>query len=98
MANSGPVYRIAVAASICLNNSLQSYPMKFTQDCETLLAGSGTLTGDAARIALRLSRAIEIIENNQAAMEAVYADIMKRYDEQAGNRLLNQIRANEAIV
>lgn len=69
--------------------------MKFVSDSRLLLSNSGVLTGDAARIALRLTRALDIIESQQASMRAAYNDLMNRYDAQACNRLRNELNRQD---
>lgn len=69
--------------------------MRFLTDSRTLLKSLPTLTGDPARLALRLTRALDIIERDRAAMREAYADIMKRYDAQAARRLENRLSAQE---
>jgi len=65
--------------------------LRFITRSRTLLNRIPPQTGDAARLAHRLSIAIDLIEQDRAAMRAAHDDIMKRYDAQAANRLTYQL-------
>lgn len=66
----------------------------FINDCRTLLNNLPALTGDHARLAHRLSQAVDIIESDRAAIRGAYDSLMKRYDQQAINRLRNQLQTS----
>jgi len=65
--------------------------LRFITQSRTLLNRIAPQTGDAARLAHRLSIALDQIEHDRAVMRAAYNDIMKRYDVQAANRLAYQL-------